>query len=123
MDPVGHIGPALDLLRRQLAENIERLRKSGRFAAGACVGAARPAAQGAPSLQEAFAARISSIERRSPRGRETITRMLVEVALLAEFGEGLLNDPAFGVMLDEISASLREDAQIRDQLDAMIEEL
>lgn len=123
MDPVGHIGPALDLLRRQLAENIDRLRKSGKFAARAGVGAARSAAQGAPPIQEAFAARISGIERRSPRGREAITRVLVEVALLAEFGEGLLNDPAFGVMLDEISAGLREDAQIRDELDALIEEL
>jgi hypothetical protein len=120
VEPVNPLNPALALMRRQLAENIERLRRSGRFSAP--VGA-RPTGAAAPGLQAAVAARVAGIDRRSPEGREAATRALVEVALLAEFGEGLLTDPAFGAMLGEISAGLREDADIRAELDAAIDEL
>jgi hypothetical protein len=121
MDPVNPLHPAFAALRQQLAENIERLRKSGRVAVRA--GSPSPAPAQAPSLHAAVAARVAGIDRRSAQGRERATRALVEVALLAEFGEELLSDPAFGAMLDEISSNLREDADIRVELDALIEGL
>ena len=46
MDPISNLNPVLDALRRQLAENIERLRKSGKLApASRTSRAEQPAAQ------------------------------------------------------------------------------
>jgi hypothetical protein len=120
MDPVNQVNPALDVLRRQLAENIEKLRKSGKFTVRANAGAARPAAPDAGSLQAALALRLAGLERCTPQGRVAATRVLVEIALVSEFGEGMLADPGFGALLGEISATLREDADIREQLDRLL---
>ncbi len=42
---------------------------------------------------------------------------------MAEFGEALLSDPGLGEMLDQISVALREEAQLRDQLDNLLAKL
>jgi hypothetical protein len=65
----------------------------------------------------------AALDRRSPEGRAAATRAFVENALVAEFGPGLLSDPAFGDMVGEISAALREDPQLREQFDHMLTEL
>jgi hypothetical protein len=120
MDPISQVNPVLDALRKQLAENIERLRKSGKLAAAA--GAARPgqAAAGAESLESALTRKLAALDRRSAEGRVAATRAFVETVLVAEFGHSLLADPGFGEMLAEISASLRDDPQLREQFDRML---
>ncbi len=124
MDPISQVNPVLDALRKQLAENIDRLRKSGRLAAaGAAASSGAASAAGAESLQAALARKLSALDRRSPEGRAAATRAFVETALVAEFGHGLLSDPAFGAMVADISASLREDAEVREQFDRMLANL
>jgi hypothetical protein len=124
MDPIGPLNPVLDALRRQLAENIDRMRKAGRLAAGGGQAAREPgAAAGAEPLEAALRRRVGPLERRTAEGRAAATRVFVETVLVAEFGAGLLSDPGLGEMLAELSASLREDAEIRDKLDAMLAEL
>jgi len=121
MDPISQVNPVLDALRKQLAENIDRLRKSGRLAAAGAAASSGPAsAAAAESLQAALGRKLSALDRRSPEWRAAATRAFVETALVAEFGQGLLSDPAFGAMVADIGASLREDAQMRDQLDRML---
>ena len=126
MDPISGVNPVLDALRKQLAENIERLRKSGRLAAagaGRAAGAAAGAAAArSESLEAALGRKLSALDRRSPEGRAAATRAFIETALVAEFGQGLLSDPAFGDMVAELSSSLREDPQIREQFDRMLNE-
>jgi hypothetical protein len=123
MDPISGVNPVLDALRKQLAENIERLRKSGKLAAAGTARAAGAAAAGTESLQAALGRKLAALDRRSPEGRAAATRAFVESALVAEFGQGLLSDPAFGDMVADISASLREDPQICEQFDRMLTEL
>jgi hypothetical protein len=122
MDPISQVNPVLDALRKQLAENIERLRKSGQLAAPGKTGAAQAAA-GTESLEAALGRKLAALDRRSPEGRAAATRAFVESALVAEFGPGLLSDPAFGDMVADISASLREDPEMREQFDRMLTEL
>src|SRR5262245_55715108 len=123
MDPIGQVNPVLDALRKQLAENIERLRQAGKLgAAGGAARAAQPrgAAEG---LDSVLRRRLGPLDRRSPEGLAAATRTFVETVLVAEFGEGLVSDPAFGDMLADLSASLREDADLREQLDRMLSAL
>jgi hypothetical protein len=119
MDPISQVNPLLDALRKQLTENIERMRKSGQLATAGKAGAA-PAAAGAESLEAALGRKLAALDRRSPEGRAAATRAFVESALVAEFGQGLLSDPAFGDMVAEISATLREDPATCEQLDQML---
>jgi hypothetical protein len=123
MDPISGVNPVLDALRKQLAENIERLRKSGKLAAAGAGRAAGAAAARSESLEAALGRKLSALDRRSPEGRAAATRAFIETALVAEFGQGLLSDPAFGDMVAELSSSLREDAELRGQLDRMLENL
>jgi hypothetical protein len=122
MDPISNPNPALDALRRQLAENIKRMRKSGKLAPSPARGAEQPAAR-AKGLESVLQRRISAIDRRSPEGKAQAAYAFVESVLVAEFGEALLSDPGLGRMLAEISESLREDPQLRDELDGLLGEL
>jgi hypothetical protein len=124
MDPINSLNPVLDALRRQLAENIERLRKSGALAASSSArGAGQPAAARADSLEAMLRRKLSAIDRRSPEGKARAAQAFVESVLVAEFGEALLSDPGLGAMLEEIAASLRDDPQLRERLDGMLGEL
>jgi len=125
MEPIGPLNPVLDALRRQLAENIERMRKAGKLAAAGDARSAREpgAAAGAEPLEATLRRRIGPLERRSAEGRAAATRVFVEAVLVAEFGRGLLADPGLGEILAEVSAALREDPEIRDKLDTMLAEL
>ena len=53
MDPISQASPVLDALRRQLAENIERLRRAGRLSAGTRSG---PPAARSPAAAETLEA-------------------------------------------------------------------
>src|SRR5262245_29964761 len=125
MDPISQLNPVLDALRRQLAENIERMRRSGKLAAAGRGAGAAPsaAAAAAEPLEAAVRRRVGAIDRRSPEGLAAATRVFIETVLVAEFGAGLLADPGLGEMLNEISATLREDPELRQQLDGMLGEL
>ena len=121
MDPINNLNPALEALRRQLAENIDRLRRSGKLAAGTrAAQAERPGVEG---LEAALRRRISALDRASPEGKRRATRIFVEAVLAAEFGEAVLADPGLGEMLGEISASLLADPQLSERLDRLFSEL
>jgi hypothetical protein len=122
MDPISQFNPVLDALRRQVAENIERLRKSGRLAKNSAADSAAPRAP-AEDLDSILQRKLSAIDRRTPEGRASATRIFLETVLVSEFGEALLTDPGFGDLISEVGASLREDADIREQLDRMLLEL
>jgi hypothetical protein len=124
MDPISQANPVLDALRRQLAENIERLRRAGKLAAGTRSGppAARsPAA--AETLEAALRRKLAAIDRRSSAGLSAATRIFVETVLVGEFGPGLLTDPGFGQLAAELSDSLREAPDVREPLERMLAEL
>lgn len=121
MDPISNVNPVLDALRRELAENIERLRKSGKLTGGsASTRAQQPAAGRAEGLESILRRKIGAIDRRSPEGTARATRAFVEAVLVAEFGDALLADPGLGDLLGELSACLRGDPQLCEQLDGVL---
>jgi hypothetical protein len=119
MDPINSLNPALEAFRRQLAENIDRLRKAGRLAGAS---PARAEAQQAPAagLEAILRRRIAAIDPRSPEAKARVARAFVESVLVAEFGEALLADAGFGELLSEIGSALRADAHSSAQLDELL---
>ena len=122
MDPINQINPLLDALRRQLAENIERMRESGKLARGTPASAGSAEASAPPPLDEVLAQRLAGPKARG-LNLAAATRVFVESVLIAEFGEALLSDPGFGPLIDEISSAFREDPAVKADFEVMLEEL
>jgi hypothetical protein len=124
MDPISNANPALDAIRRELTDNIERLRKSGALGGGSRAASARqPAAAQIEGLESILRRKISALDRRSTEGKAKATLAFVEAVLVAEFGDTLLADAGLGALLSDISASLREDPRLRDLLDEVFAKL
>jgi hypothetical protein len=123
MDPIGQVNPVLEALRRQLAENIDRMRKAGRLVAAPAGAAREPGAAQTEGLEAALRRRVGPLERRTPEGRVAATRAFVETVLMAEFGRSLLSDAGFGEMLNDLVTSLREDPEMCEKIDSVLGEI
>ena len=67
--------------------------------------------------------RVRQIGRDDPqRGRKAF-RVFLEAVLLSHFGEGLMNDPRFFQMVDDIQLAMEADAGCRDLVGRAIEQL
>lgn len=121
MEPINQLNPVLDALRRQLAENIERMRKSGKLARGPAA-AGRAAVSAPPSLDTLLAQRLGGAQAHG-LGLAAARRVFVETVLLAEFGQELISDPGFGPLVDDISAAFCEDPAVQANFELMLEEV
>ena len=123
MDPLGGVSPVMEILRRQMSENLEKLRRAGSVAAGSHPlprVAGRPVAA---SLRQTLARRIGSVDARDPRFQERATAIFVESILVAEFGEELVNDPGFRLMIREVARTMSAEPAIADDLARLFAEL
>ena len=122
MDPLGGVSPVMELLRRQMSENLGRLRYAGNFAAG---NRPPPNVTGqavAPSLRQTLSRRIRSLDPDEPQFRDKAAALLVESILVSEFGEGLINDAGFRALIRDVAATLlAEPAVAADFADLLAE--
>ncbi|OEZ52853.1 hypothetical protein [Duganella sp. HH105] len=112
----------------QLVKVIQTQLSSRAVSAGA--GKRQPAAEPAAAdryAQENLASlielRVRQIARDDPnRGRKAF-RVFLEAVLLSQFGEGLVNDPRFFQMVDDIHLAMEADADCRALVAKAIEQL
>jgi hypothetical protein len=120
MNTISRRHTVLDVFRRQVAKGIGRLSNSVEPGDGLSArGDGKPPAP-AEKVESIVRRRISALDRSSPESNALATRVFVESVLLGEFGEVLLADPGFAQMVGEVSASMREDPQLREQLDRLL---
>lgn len=82
-----------------------------------------PSGRHQPDLAALIVARLRAIERDDPaRGRRAF-RIFLESVLIREFGEALINDPAFYDMVDAIHASMDEQPEIAALINAAMAQL
>jgi hypothetical protein len=101
IDPNQRLAAAMQL---QLAGLRERARVRGGAAKGP--GSAPSAAA---TARAGLAQRVQAIAADDPHRRQKAVRVYLEGELGREFGEGLLNDPGFGQMLDAVQQQMQED--------------
>lgn len=70
---------------------------------GAAAGAAQKAAA------DLMAQRLRAIDPADPQRRRKAVRVYLESELAREFGQGLLNDPAFAQMVDAVQSQMQDD--------------
>jgi hypothetical protein len=111
MQPIENVGQVMQVLRRQMAENLQRMRSNG----------GRPVTQGAmpraaAPLRQTVARRIKAIDADDPRYREKVAELFVESVLLAEFGEQLVNEPEFRDLVRQVQSALLADTDLQASL-------
>ncbi|HEX2546850.1 MAG TPA: hypothetical protein VHL79_18350 [Ramlibacter sp.] len=70
-----------------------------------------PKAQTQRTDQAALAQRLKGIAGEDPDRRQKAVRVFLESEFAREFGDSMLNDPAFGQMVDAVQAQMAGDAQ------------
>lgn len=115
MDPIDSISRVMQLLRR-------RLPAPGRPApaAGSAPG---PAATGQQDIRDGIAARLSTLDPKTPGYAERATELFVESVLLAEFGEPLTNDPQFRQVILGVAREMRAEPETARDLERLFETL
>jgi hypothetical protein len=116
MEPVDNIAQVMQVLRRQMAENLDRLRRSGKLASQSQPLSSAGAQRVQPTTRQAIARRIKAIDADDPRFLEKATLVFVESVLLAEFGDGLVNDPDFRDLVTQVQTAMRSDAETEKDL-------
>src|SRR3954469_17536683 len=106
MDPLGGASPVMEILRRQMSENLEKLRRAGNVTAGARPLPHLASRSVAPNLRQTLARRIGSGDAKDPQFQEKATALFVESILVSEFGDELINDSGFRLMIREVAGMM-----------------
>jgi len=123
MQPVDNVSQVMQILRRQMAENLERLRGSGRLAGSGVPPPATSVGGTARTLRQTAERRIKSIDPDDPRYLEKATHMFVESVLLAEFGEQLVNDLEFRDLILSVQSTMLADTELESDLRRLVESI
>lgn len=117
---IGSVAQLVRVIQTQLATRTPTT--------GAGRKALRPAAQGAERYAQAnlgslIELRVRQIGRDDPnRGRKAF-RVFLEAVLLSQFGEGLVNDPRFFQLVDDVYLAMEADSDCRALVTRAIEQL
>jgi hypothetical protein len=122
MDPLGAVSPLMDVLRRQMSENLTKLRQSG-SASGARTPPRIESRPVAPNVRQTLARRLRSMDPRDPQFQDKATALFVQSILTSEFGEELVNDAGFRQVIRDVALTMREEPAIAEDLARLFEEL
>lgn len=114
---IGSVGDLVRIIQSQFAQRQSVPKPSQRLAGRAAV----PAAPG--QLEALIELRVRKLERDDPqRGRKAF-RLFLETVLLAQFGDNLMNDPKFYLLVDDVHAALERDPRVRQMIDQAVAHL
>lgn len=113
------------MIRQALADRVQQRPGTRTQQRGSKAPVGLPGAQGAQSapLHEVVARRVHALDPQSPDFQSRVLRVVVEVALLQEFGNGLMHAPRFQAMVDEIWRELEAAPALRADISAALSAL
>ena len=111
VDPTNQLAA---LIRVQVA-SLRRRQEAGKPAAKSGAPAQATTRGEAPQdLALVVAHRIRSLGRDDPQRERKALRIFLETVLVSELGQQLVNDPAFGAMVDHVQAQMEGDATLAE---------
>lgn len=115
-----------DPLAALMRVQIQSLRQRGAAPAGNVKKNGAPTQAGRPGgkpddLAVLAAERIRGIRADDPQKKQKAVRVFLESVLLAELGARLVNDPAFGRMVDHVQQQFESDPQLSQATDQAAE--
>ena len=99
-----------------LKSQIAALKERGR-AKGSSPQRASSPHEGA--ISATLAQRMQAIAPHDPQRRQKAVRLFLQAELVREFGDGLLNDPQFGTMLDVVQDQMAQDEKAAAAVNAL----
>jgi hypothetical protein len=123
MEPVNNVSQVMQILRRQMSENLEKLRQTGKLADAEAAVLGPSGRRTEISSRQALTRKIKSISADDPRFLHKAANVFVVSVLLSEFGEGMVNDPGFRDLVDQVEAAMTSDADIERDLRQLVQEL
>jgi hypothetical protein len=104
-------------LAAAVQQQLHALRERTR--AQATPGTGLPSRAAPARLSAAALQRLAAIDAADPDRQRKAVRVYLESELAREFGDGLLNDPAFPRMVDAVQEQMQDDAQLATAVQAL----
>lgn len=124
MDPVNSLGNIMEVLRRQISDNAQRLDRAGKT--GSQRSAAHATKTNAPAPKELRALiqeRIKGLSSNEPQYQHKAKRLFLESVMIWEFGSDIARDQRFGEMLQTIQETLESSPDTQQSLDKLLQQL
>lgn len=124
IDGLGATGAIASLIQRAMADRA----KSRQRASGSASSKAKSVKGGGDKRQQTpltdvIAARVEELDPDAPDFRSRMLRLVIEAALLQQFGHALINAPKFQGMVDQILNDLQAAPQLRPDVAAVLDGL
>src|SRR5690348_9858087 len=120
MEPVDGVTQAMEILRRQMAENLDGLKRTGKDPSRVATRPTVGSSAMSPSIPEIVARKIRTMDPLAPDFDQQASSVYIESVLIAEFGDRLVNNPAFHDMLSAVQKTMLSDETIRIQLQSLL---
>jgi hypothetical protein len=121
VSPVNPVSQIVAAIRAQLSAQPEQA--SARQAIGrqklSRFGSSAPQ----PHIESLVREKIKRIDRNDPNRGKKAFRIFLETILLSQFGEGLINEPSFYQMVDNIQFAMETDSEINEAIVAAVQHL
>lgn len=111
------------LIRRVFADRLQGVKKGGKHAADKKAAAATSSANPDVSMADIVLRRLRELEPDAADFRPRLLRLVVEVALLQEFGQSLINTPKFQAMVDQVVSDLQTLPDLEQDIELVLNQL
>jgi hypothetical protein len=123
LDPVNNLGQVLAILRRQMSERSAKLGPQSMLAPASTPEGAAAAAQELRDVQRKVQLRIRALDVDDERRHSKAVRIFLEGVLQREFGDAMINDPAFYTLIDDVQSAMESDPGTSESLRGLIRRL
>jgi hypothetical protein len=122
IDGLGATAAIASLIRRAMAERAQSRQRSASTASKSKATRGQGKSPQTP-LADVIAARVEELDPDAPDFRARMLRLVIEAALLQQFGHALINAPKFQGMVDQILHDLQAAPQLRPDVAAVLDGL
>jgi hypothetical protein len=120
MDPVNNLSQVLAVLRRQMSERSAKLGPRSMPAGASTPESSAAAAQELRDIQKKIQLRIRALDADDERRHSKAVRIFLEGVLRREFGDAMINDPAFYSLIDDVQLAMESDPATNESLRGLI---
>jgi hypothetical protein len=119
MDKISNISNIVNILREQIGKSTTTKSSSTNNRAPASATSTAHAVGRVP-LAQLLSDRLKKLRKSDSDYKDKARQVLVETILIWEFGDTIINDPAYGELLNRIVAACNTEAGISGKLDTLL---
>lgn len=123
MDPVNNLGQVLSILRRQMSERSSKLGPQSMLSRASTPESEAAAAEQLRDIQKKIQLRIRALDVDDERRHSKAVRIFLEGVLRREFGDTMINDPAFYSLIEDVQLAMESDPGTNESLRGLIRRL